>query len=398
MLGVVIVRYERIMELKIGNPSIGDPMQEFELPATTGERMGLEQFVGRPLVVVFSASESIVPGRRTLEVLRDAQEQFRSRGVTVVVVSISPMEALQKVVAEHRFPFPMLSDPKIQTSTIYGTLRPTEASTQDASPGADAGADSKTQVRLRAIRRTILVRPSMHIAKIYDDPDPETYIAQLLKDIDELIIKEPPRRVLAQAPVLLIPNVFPADLCKRLIEVWNEEGNVDSGFMTQEGDKTVGKYDYSHKIRRDHFMKESRELEAVKKYVGARLIPRIRLAFNYEVSRFEDFRIACYDASRGGFFRPHRDNTTAGTAHRRFAMSLLLNDDYEGGALRFPEYGMNEYRPEAGSAVIFSCSLLHEAMDVTAGKRFVLLSFFYGEAEAKIREEYSKRAGLAYKA
>jgi predicted 2-oxoglutarate/Fe(II)-dependent dioxygenase YbiX len=124
----------------------------------------------------------------------------------------------------------------------------------------------------------------------------------------------------------------------------------------------------------------------------------MRTAFNYEVSRFEDFRIACYDSARGGYFRPHRDNTTEGTAHRRFAMSLLLNDDYEGGTLRFPEYGLHEYRPDAGSAVVFSCSLLHEATDVTRGQRFVLLSFFYGEKEAKIREEYNKRTGGEYRA
>lgn len=386
------------MELKIGNPTVGDQMQEFELDSTTGEKMGLDRWVGRPLVVVFSASESIIPGKRTLEVLRDAAEQFRSRNVDVAVISISSIDALQKAATEHQFPFPMLSDPRIQISAIYGAFRPTEASTQEAALDAAGGTEAKTQVRLRAIRRTFLVRPSMHIAKIYNDPDPETHAAELLKDIDELIIKEPPRRILAQAPVLLIPDVFPPDLCKRLMEVWHEQGNVDSGFMKQVGDQTVGQYDYSHKIRRDHFMKESRELEAVKKYVGARVIPKIRLAYNYEVSRFEDFRIACYDSSRGGFFRPHRDNTTAGTAHRRFAMSLLLNNDYEGGTLRFPEYGLNEYRPEAGSAVIFSCSLLHEATDVTKGQRFVLLSFFYGEAEAKVREDYSKRAGGGYKA
>jgi predicted 2-oxoglutarate/Fe(II)-dependent dioxygenase YbiX len=79
-------------------------------------------------------------------------------------------------------------------------------------------------------------------------------------------------------------------------------------------------------------------------------------------------------------------------------MSLLLNDDYEGGYLRFPEYGLHRYRTKAGGACIFSCSLLHEATDVTAGLRFELLSFFYGEAEAKMREEYNKRTGRAYRA
>jgi predicted 2-oxoglutarate/Fe(II)-dependent dioxygenase YbiX len=168
--------------------------------------------------------------------------------------------------------------------------------------------------------------------------------------------------------------------------------------MKQVADKTVGMVDYKHKIRRDHFIKSGEIQTRLQSYLSARVVQEVRKAFNYAVTRREDFRIACYDASKGGYFRPHRDNTTEATAHRRFAMSLLLNDDYEGGFLRFPEYGKHTYRPEAGGAVVFSCSLLHEATDVTAGRRFVLLSFFYGEAEAKLREEYNKRVGGEYKA
>ena len=53
--------------------------------------------------------------------------------------------------------------------------------------------------------------------------------------------------------------------------------------------------------------------------------------------------------------------------------------DVRPGGLRFPEYGPHLYRPEAGAALIFSCSHLHEVLNVTAGRRFVLLSFLFGE-------------------
>jgi hypothetical protein len=79
-------------------------------------------------------------------------------------------------------------------------------------------------------------------------------------------------------------------------------------------------------------------------------------------------------------------------------MSLFLNDDYEGGYVRFPDYGPNCYRMPVGGAVVFSCSLQHEATDVTAGRRFVLLTFFYGEREAQRREEYNRRVGGEYRA
>lgn len=373
------------MEIRVGNPQIGDLAKDVDLPATTGTQLKFADVVGKPVVLVFFPSEKVAACEATLKALRDAHDHFKSRGVQVWGVSFSAMEGLKAFAESNQLPFPLLADPQLKVYPAYGALRPKQS--QEAA-----------KLQMDALRRTILLGPELRVQQIYDNPDPTSHAEQLIKDIDALILRESPRRVIQQAPVLLIQNVLPAELCRRLMEVWKEQGNEDSGFMKQVEGKTVGMYDYSHKIRRDHFMKDGPELAQVKNFIANRVIPPIRAAFNYEVSRFEDFRIACYDASRGGFFRPHRDNTTDGTAHRRFAMSLLLNDDYEGGTLRFPEYGRHEYRPDAGSAVIFSCSLLHEATDVTAGLRFVLLSFFYGEREAKIREDYNQRTGGQYRA
>lgn len=81
-------------------------------------------------------------------------------------------------------------------------------------------------------------------------------------------------------------------------------------------------------------------------------------------------------------------NTTKGTAHRRFAVSLVLNaESFEGGFLRFPEFGRQLYAPPTGGAVVFSCSLLHEATPVTRGTRFVFLPFLYDDAAAAIRQQ-----------
>jgi hypothetical protein len=243
-----------------------------------------------------------------------------------------------------------------------------------------------------AKRTTLFLDPSLRAVRAYEDYDVHGHARQLLDDAIAHLNREPARDMLQHAPVLMIPNVFPIEMCQRLISLW-EMHNEDSGFMKQIDGQTVGVTDYSHKIRSDHYLRSGPDEEAIRPFIVERVIPEIRKAFSYNVTRREDFRIAGYDATRGGYFRPHRDNTTAATAHRRFAMSLLLNDDYEGGYLRFPEFGAHRYRPTAGSAVVFSCSLLHEATDVTAGRRFVLLSFFYGEAEAKMREQYNQKAG-----
>jgi predicted 2-oxoglutarate/Fe(II)-dependent dioxygenase YbiX len=100
----------------------------------------------------------------------------------------------------------------------------------------------------------------------------------------------------------------------------------------------------------------------------------------------ERYLVACYDAAHGGHFRAHRDNTTKGTAHRRFAVTINLNaDEFGGGELRFPEFGPRSYRAPTGGAVVFSCSLLHEALPVTSGRRYAFLPFLYDEAAARVR-------------
>jgi predicted 2-oxoglutarate/Fe(II)-dependent dioxygenase YbiX len=121
--------------------------------------------------------------------------------------------------------------------------------------------------------------------------------------------------------------------------------------------------------------------------IRRRLLPQMMRAFHYQPTRIERWMIGCYDGGTGGFFRPHRDNTTAGTAHRVFACTINLNaEDYEGGDPRFPEYGARTYRAPTGGAAIFSCSLLHEALPVRRGRRYALLPFFYDDAKAELRE------------
>jgi hypothetical protein len=61
------------------------------------------------------------------------------------------------------------------------------------------------------------------------------------------------------------------------------------------------------------------------------------------------------------------------------ALSNLNTPDFEGRDLRFPEFGEQRYRPDSGTAVVFSSSLLHEAMHVTAGRRYVFLAFLFGD-------------------
>jgi peroxiredoxin/predicted 2-oxoglutarate/Fe(II)-dependent dioxygenase YbiX len=345
--------------------SVGDWVADFKLPTNDGKTVALSDALGQPhvLIILPIQDAATVP---LLRAFADAHEEFAKSRAKILAVVGNPASLLPQ-----DLPFPILSDSDGKIFSQY-----------DASTA-----------------RTIVIDPNGRVANIRELADPSAHVAQMLADVKALIEIEEPRRILQQAPVLLIPNVMLPEACRQLIQIWETQGNEDSGFMKQVDGKTVGQYDYSHKIRRDHMILAGTDLfRQLRDVISRRVIGEVAKCFNYQVTRLEDMKIACYDAARGGYFRPHRDNTTEATAHRRFACSLLLNDDYEGGYLRFGEYSPHLYRPPAGGAIIFSGSMLHEATDVTAGRRFVLLTFFYGEKEAKAREEYNKRVGGGYRA
>ena len=189
------------------------------------------------------------------------------------------------------------------------------------------------------------------------------------------------------APALIVPRLLEPALCRKLIEMYNAGNPEDSGFMRERDGKTVAMLDHSFKRRSDFRIEDPEMRDALMRRVHDRLAPEIAKAFQYKPTRMERYLVACYDAATGGYFQAHRDNTTRGTAHRRFAVTVNLNaEEYEGGDLRFPEFGSRAYRAPTGGAVVFSCALLHEALPVTKGKRYAFLPFLYDDEAAKIRE------------
>jgi predicted 2-oxoglutarate/Fe(II)-dependent dioxygenase YbiX len=186
--------------------------------------------------------------------------------------------------------------------------------------------------------------------------------------------------------VLVLPRVLEPALCGRLVALYEAGGGAESGFMVERDGRTVGVYDDSRKRRRDQPIEDRALQAAIRARIGRRIAPEMRKAFQFDPTRIERYIVACYDGASGGHFRAHRDNTTPATAHRRFAVTVNLNDDFEGGELWFPEFGPRRYRPPAGGAAVFSCSLLHEARPVAAGRRYALLPFLYDDAAARLRE------------
>jgi predicted 2-oxoglutarate/Fe(II)-dependent dioxygenase YbiX len=198
-----------------------------------------------------------------------------------------------------------------------------------------------------------------------------------------------------QAPILFLPQVFEPELCRHLIGLYEANGGEESGFMREVDGRTVGISDPGHKRRKDYSVTDDKLISALQARVQRRVVPEIAKVHQFHVTRMERYIVSCYAAEDGGHFAAHRDNTTSGTAHRRFAVSINLNEDFEGGELSFPEYGPRSFKPPPGGAVVFSCSLLHKASLVTQGHRFAFLPFLYDDAAAKLREQNAALVGDA---
>lgn len=190
--------------------------------------------------------------------------------------------------------------------------------------------------------------------------------------------------VTGQAPVLFVPRVLEPPIRHHLQQIWSashEETGVEHSVQARRRSEVH----VESKRRQDHTVADADLIRLLTQSIGRRVLPEIRRYFGFAADRFEGFKISCYDASSGGFFDAHRDNLSPSTAHRRFAMSLNLNDDYDGGELRFPEFSDALHRPAAGEALIFACSMLHEVAPVTRGMRFTLLSFLFDADAARQR-------------
>ncbi|HEX4325682.1 MAG TPA: 2OG-Fe(II) oxygenase [Burkholderiales bacterium] len=193
-------------------------------------------------------------------------------------------------------------------------------------------------------------------------------------------------------PVLMLPDIFQPGLCERLIALFGAGARAESGFMLKQDSKTVEVLDPRLKRRRDYHVDDQAAIDAIKQAVQQRLLPEVAKYFQFTATNIERHLVARYTAEEHGHYAAHRDNTTPGTAHRRFAITINLNGDFEGGDLSFPEFGAGPFRVPVGGAIVFSCSMLHAAEAVTRGARYAYVTFLYDDAGARIRE--SNRAGI----
>ena len=345
----------------------GDRVPDFRLPDVSGAPTGpLLHSRGNPMVFAFSDAADDA----TLQPFVDATDGFA--GADVFLVTSQSAAANLALARRFNLSFGVLSDPDGSVCRLFGF---------------SGTGQTDRRISVFALDR------NLRILDVVRSNDGAYSLDPVVTAIREAVPLPPPLPSPRPAPILLIPNVLDAKTCASFIATWRKKGNIASGTYDAQGNADRGAGEQSSKARRDHEVTDPKLKAVIGEMIGRRVAPEIQKAFDYQIVGTTLVKIARYGADTGGFFRPHRDNTTPDAHHRRFALSLLLNDpaDSTGGGLRFAEYGPEVYYPPAGAALVFSGSLLHEVTPVTEGERFVLLTFLFGPREKEALQKGANR-------
>jgi peroxiredoxin len=335
-------------------PQVGDYIPWYNVQPTVGPVLGIHTLAGRYIVQCFFESASNPFGRRVLDDIQRHAERFDGTRVMFYGVSVDPRDEHLRTEREKGI---FVIDRTRDLSRVLGIV-------------SDDGQSYQPQ--------TIILDPMLRVAAVLPfDGDPQSYVPRLLNILDALPTSE---AMTGSAPIIVLSHVFEPDFCRMLIGLYEQHGGHDLGMMMDVNGKTIRTTDHRFKSRLDYEIADPEIMDAAIERLRRRVVPEIRRAFQFNPTRVERHIVACYDAATDGHFNAHRDNMTAATAHRKFAVTINLNtEEFKGGDLCFPEYGARRYRCPTGGAVVFSCTLLHEAQPVTKGRRFAYLPFLCDE-------------------
>jgi peroxiredoxin len=362
----------------------GEPGPWFRQRSLSRQSYVLDTTGGRYLVLCFFGSAADRHAHAALRAVRSRPQFFNDETACFFGVTNDPADEREKRIAESIPGYRYFLDFDGAAGRLYGAVP------VDADPG-------KEKVRIR--RMWVVLDPTLRILRVIPFAADQADIAELLQYLDSL---PPPIRFAGfevHPPILVLPNVFEPEFCEKLIGLYEEHGGQETGFMRDVGGKTVMVNDHSHKRRRDYIIEDGDIIKQTVMRFKRRVTPEILKVHQFQATRMERYIVSCYAAEDEAHFRAHRDNTTRGTAHRRFAASVNLNDDFDGGEVSFPEYGPRGFKAPKGGAVVFSCSLLHAVSKVRRGRRYAFLPFLYDETAAQIREANAKflEGGEEYK-
>src|SRR6202451_263158 len=343
---------------------LGDHVPWFGTSLVTGGAFDLHVSAGRWVVLSFLGSPANPRAQAELAELVSQAEVFREDHLVVGCVFTGRPDDVAKLAAISSNALFFLADDDGAISRSFGAAE---------------------------MPRTIVLDPMLRAVADIAWDFPQGHAETIRGVLRNLPAVDDSAGVPMSAPALIVPRVFSFELCDFLMQFYEQQGGEDSGFQFDIAGKTATLSDWRLKRRSDVILAAPEIRDLIRTQIVRRLLPEIERYFQFQATRMDRYIVACYDSEVGGHFHRHRDNINAGAQHRRFALSINLNSDFEGGDLMFPEFGRKVYRPPEGGALVFSCGALHQVTPVTRGRRYAFLAFAYGEEDAKKREANNAR-------
>ena len=355
--------------LTFNNLTGGDPAPWFTARTNKKPGVPISGCGGRFAVIGFFGDALDPAGQAALETLRQCRDIFNS----VVFAGVSWNDTEQhRDIFETEFPdTKYFIDSDGEICRTYGVL-PLDV------PLAEAVGYAR--------RRWFVLDPQLRIVGVFPFQPGGAERSSFIKFLSSLPGPDGFAGFEMPVPIMAIPYVLEPSLCQRMIDLYEREGGIRTGVMREIDGRSVNVITESFKKRMDHRIRDPELLQLLQDRLARRVFPEIEKVHFMKCTRSERYIIGCYDAEDGGHFKPHRDNQSRGSAHRRFAVSINLNADFEGGELNFPEYGGKWFKMPPGTAIVFSTPLMHQVSPVTKGRRYAFLPFVYDDAGAEIRE------------
>lgn len=359
--------YSRVSHL-IANYVVPIKLGAFALPFNLYDENGRalttddDFLAGKYLILIFVSQFDNDLVQQELAGFAAQTDKLQSLNAIPLIISASSDAAQNKSFKRKlRLELPILGDPSGAVHAAYGLHK--------------GSTDPRASVLC-----SVLLTPLGQIRSYLDASNTKGHAEQMVEQLQNAAVAAEAQWQPPHAPVLMIPKVLQPEECAALIQSVENNSTfaVDKNeWKEATGNVAVPLYEYDRQDRMNLFIRDQSAISFIDERLATRVNPMIKKVFAFDVKQREELHIARYEGTRGGMHMGHRDNITPETSNRRFAISVSLSDDYEGGEICFREFSSRGYRGPIGTATIFSSSLLHEVMETTKGVRHVLISHLY---------------------
>ena len=263
----------------------GDPAPWFHQRSTGNPRYAFDTAAGRYIVMCFFMTAGDPAGRDAIGAVMANRHRFDDVAACCFGVSADPRDEAEGRVRESLPGIRHFWDFDGTIGQLYGAVA------KDAEPGQPTAAR----------RFWLVLDPTMRIMAAFPlTTDGSTALFDYLGKLP------PPDRFAGfeiQAPVLILPNVFETEFCRRLIGLYDTHGGEESGFMREVDGKTVAMTDHAHKRRKDYIIDNPELIKQTQARIRRRINSEMVKVHAFNPTRMERYIVSCYAAEDAGHFR-----------------------------------------------------------------------------------------------